>query len=402
MPAFQDFNVLHKQVFAEKMKNLVPEFVKLSELITFSEDESTGRYFEQPLQMTLEHGFSYTGNTVVTLSAEIAAEFVEAQVDGREIILGTQVGYLQAAKMSTSKKAFAKAGTVIYESMLRSAHKRLEISILYGQSATGLGVVVSNTAGVLVITDASWSPGIWSGMRNCIIEGFSPAGAQRNADLTITNVNITNKSITVTGTNAAVVAGDVLFFKGSRVNDMIGIDKIVLNTGSLYNVDAAVYELWNGNVYSAGAASATLAKVVAAAGVAAGRGCMEELTLVCSTKTFANLTSNEAALRDYAGETTGTAENGFDTLKFFGPNGRINVIPHIFCKEGEAFLIPAKRCKRIGSSDISFKIAGGISTEDIWFNDPATNSWKLRLYSHQNTFCEMPAFLVKITNIVNS
>ena len=401
-----DFTVLHKQVFGDSVINLVPSFAKLSKLITFKKEKQTGRYFEQPVQVSLEHGFSYTNNSVVTLSTEVAAGFLEAQVDGKEIILQTAVPHLQAAKMTSSSRAFAKAATIIYESMLASAHKRLEVGILYGQSAEGIGIVLSNTAGALVLTVASWSTGIWSGMKNAVLEVFAPAGgAQRNGDLVITDVNVGSRQITVSGTSAAVVAGDVVFFKGARTGDMVGLEKIITNTGTLYNISAATEELWKGNTYSAGAAALNASKILAAAAVAAGRGCAEEMVAIVSNVTFGNLASDAAALRVYDGPGKPSGENGADELTFYGPSGKVKVIAHMFCKDGEAYIFPEKHVSRIGSSDIEFSIPGAGPQEgemNLWFVDPSTNSQKIRLYSHQTVFVDMPAFCTKITNIVNS
>jgi hypothetical protein len=400
-----DFTVLHKQVFADGIQNLVPSFAKLSKEIKFSKEKQTGRYYEQPVQMSLEHGFSYTNNSVVTLNTEIAAGFLEAQVDGKEIILQTSVPHLQAAKMTSSARAFAKAATVIYESMLASAHKRLEIGILYGQSAQGVGEVLTNTAGALVLTVASWSTGIWSGMKNAVLEAFTSGGVQHNTDLVITDVNVSARQITVSGTSAAVVAGDLLFFKGSRVADMVGLEKIITNTGSLYNISAATEELWKGNSYSAGSAALNGAKILAAAALAAGRGCAEDLVCVVSNATFGNLAADAAALRVYDGSSRPSGENGADKLAFYGPSGKVEVMAHMFCKDGEAFIFPPKHCMRIGSSDVEFKIPGAGPSEgdmDLWFIDPTTNAQKIRLYSHQTVFVDMPAFTVKITAIVNS
>ena len=401
-----DFTVLHKQVFGDSVINLVPSFAKLSKEISFSKEKQTGRYFEQPVQMSLEHGFSYTNNSVVTLNTEIAAGFLEAQVDGKEIILQTSVPHLQAAKMTSSQRAFAKAATIIYESMLASAHKRLEIGILYGQSAQGVGEVLTNTAGALVLTVASWSTGVWSGMKNAVLEAFAPAGGvQRNGDLVITDVNVALRQITVSGTSAAVVVGDIVFFKGSRAGDMVGLEKIITNTGTLYNISAATEELWKGNTYSAGGAALNGAKILATAAIAAGRGCAEDLVCVVSNSTFGNLAADAAALRVYDGKGRPDGENGADELAFYGPSGKVKVMAHMFCKDGEAFIFPPKHCMRIGSSDIEFSIPGAGPQEgemNLWFVDPSTNAQKIRLYSHQTVFVDMPAFTVKITAIVNS
>jgi hypothetical protein len=138
----------------------------------------------------------------------------------------------------------------------------LEVSLLYGQD--GLGIVLTNTSGVLVFTAATWSVGIWaSGMTGAVLEAWTantPTATQHNTDLTVSSVSISGTSITVTGTNSAVAPGDHIYFKGSRTstayNEAPGLYRI-MTTGTLYtttttifNIDTALYDLWKSQYYA--------------------------------------------------------------------------------------------------------------------------------------------------------
>jgi hypothetical protein len=74
-------------------------------------------------------------------------------------------------------------------------------------------------------------------MTGAILEAFTGVGAsvsQHNGDLTISAVNVANKTVTVTGTSSAVVQNDVLYFKGARTttayNECVGLYRILSTT----------------------------------------------------------------------------------------------------------------------------------------------------------------------------
>jgi hypothetical protein len=285
--------------------------------------------------------------------------------------------------------------------MQESFAHRLECNLLYGQR--GLGTVSSNTSGALLITNATWAPGIWSGMKDAVLEAFdgvTGTDSQHNADLTISSVDLANKTITVTGTNAAVVANDVLFFKGSRTttafNEAAGIDKILANTGTLFNISASTYEMWKAASYSVGGAISR-AGILLACNKAVGNGLMEDVALIISPAKWAVLMNDEASLRQYdAGYNGEKSENGSSKLVFHNVNGSIEIISHPMVKEGEAFLVPLKRVKRVGSSDVTFKLPG---MDDLVAQVNDQNAFEVRMYSDQAVFIECPARCVKLSGI---
>lgn len=393
-------NSLYKEVYADGLANLIPENIKILKKVAFKETDSLGEKFVQPVMLAHEHGFT-VGTGAYSLNNHIAAVMGEAQVDGYQMLLRTAIGYDAADRMAGGKKSFVKWGDQLFTNMLNSMSKRLEILQLYG--GTSLGIVSGNSSGTLTITTATWAPGIWAGSVGMEIEAFTAlsGGSQHNGTLTVSAVDLDARTVTVTGTNAAVVANDYLFFKGFRGAEQIGLDKIVTATTSIYNIDPASYEMWKGSSYSAGTAALSMAKVLNAASKVAERGCEEELTMVCSPRTWANLNGDQAALRAYdSSYSAKVAEAGSETLKFHGQNGLIDVLSSIYCKEGEAFLFPAKRCKRIGSTDVTFNRPG--QSEKVFLELPSNAGFELRCRSSQTFFCERPAYTVKITGIVNS
>ena len=394
-------NAWLKEIYADSLQTLIPEGVRLVKMVKFSAGEKElGDKYIQPVALTHEFGFT-VGSGAFSLNAAVAATYAEAQVDGKNLLLRTQVSYDAMSRASTSKKAFMKWSEQVIGNMTASFTKRLEILHFYGGAS--LGQVSDNSSGTLTITTASWASGIWAGSEGMILEAFTAltGGSQHNGDLTVSTVDLVARTVTVTGTSAAVVANDYLFFKGFRGSEMNGIDAIVTNTGSLYNISAASYALWKGNSYSAGSAKLTFKKIQHAVALAVTKGCDEKVTVFCSPATFADLNSDLSALQRMDNSyKKAKGEQGFEAISFYGVNGEIEVVPSIYVKEGEAFCVPLSKLKRLGSTDVTMRMPG--QAEDqlvLQISDSA--GYEMRLFYDGNLFCERPAWLVKITGIVN-
>jgi hypothetical protein len=320
------------------------------------------------------------------------------------MLLRTQISYDAMAKASNSKKAFMKWSEQVVGNMTSSFTKRLEILHFYGAASIGQ-VGSEDGAGALTISTASWASGIWAGSEGMQIEAFDAltGGNQHGATLTVTAVNLVTRVVTVTssGTVADVNANDYLFFKGFRGSEMNGIDAIVTNTGTLYNISASSYALWKGNSYSAGSAKLTFKKIQHAVALAVSKGLDEKVTVFCSPATWADLNTDLGALqRMDSSYRKNKGEQGFESISFYGANGEIEVVPSIYCKEGEAFCVPLSRLKRLGSSDVTMKMPGQ-SEDQLVLQLPSNAGYEMRLFYDGNLFCERPAWLVKITAIVN-
>lgn len=390
-----------KEIYADSLHNLVPEGVRLLKLVKFETgSKELGDKYIQPVALTHEFGFS-VGSGAFALSAAIAATYAEAQVEGKNLLLRTQVSYDAMAKASSSKKAFVKWSEQILGNMTSSFTKRLEVLHFYG--GRSIGEVAGIDAGVITIKTASFASGIWAGSEGMIIEAFTAltGGSQHNGDLTVSATDLTARTVTVTGTSAAVEADDVLFYKGFRGNELNGVDAIVSNAGTLYNISASSYALWKGNTYSAASGQLTFKKIQHAVALAVAKGLDEKVTCFVSPATYADLNTDMAASRKHdQSYSKKKGENGFESICFYGVNGEIEVVPSIYVKEGEAFCCPLKRFKRLGSSDITMRMPGQ-SEDQLVLQMPSNAGYEMRLFYDGNLFCERPAFLTKISNIVN-
>lgn len=388
-------------------------------------ERQLGNKYHQPVIVRQEHGITYAApeSGAFALNSAVSMQTQDAVVPGYQIVLRATLDYEAAAKATSSgPRAFRDATELQVENMLESHSKRLELAILHGQAGVGVGDTSSNvdaTTTDVTLTTASWSSGIWSGMEGAVIQFWTAANAlvgtsSPDADFSISTVDIDTKTLTVTGTATGIAALDValgagdcdIYFKGARTGaaafgEMAGLSKIITNTGSLFGIDASVYNLWRGNTYGA-AGALTFAKLQSAVARAVGRGLSEDVDVLVNPVTWGNLLTDQAALRMYdSSYSAATVENGAKTIKFHGQNGVMNIHSHIYVKEGEAFVVPSKRVKRIGATDISFNVPG--STEGEIFRQLENNAgFEYRNYSNQAIILETPARAVKVTGIVNT
>jgi len=87
---FNTMNSIYKEAYADKIKDLIPEGVKLYNMIPFqSAEKQPGNLYHQPVTLGLEHGFTYggTGGTAFALRNGVSSSHEDAQIRGHEMIL---------------------------------------------------------------------------------------------------------------------------------------------------------------------------------------------------------------------------------------------------------------------------------------------------------------------------
>lgn len=407
MSTVNSLDALFKRVWGTGAIKALPKFAKIMDEVPYTKQEKLGDMYVVPVLLQFEHGFSYGvhGDGAFNLNAAVAGKALQAQIRGCMIVLRSQLSYEDVFKAAEAgAAAFESATSLVVENMQRSFAKRQELTLLYGQR--GLGKVLTNTAGALVITDATWAPGIWSGMKDCILEAFdsqSATATQDNADLTVTSVTMDVKTVTITGTNSAVDSNSFLWFKGARTatahKECAGLDAIMSNATTLFNIDAASYELWKSNTRPVGGPISMFA-VLNGISDAVNMGLMEDAKLYLATKRWNSLNSDQAALRRY-GAYAAKAENGSEGIVYHSVNGSTEIVAHPFVKEGEAFLVgnPKKRLVRVGATDITFKRPG---MSDNIFRELVDNAGlELRAFSDQAIMATLPAQCTKYTGITD-
>ncbi len=418
---------LFKEAYGEDLINLTPDSAKLVKLIPFvSRDLESGNAYHQPVIVSNENGITHDASgTAFDLSDNVSMQTQDAQISGAQILLRSAISYTAAAKASNSKKAFVKATDLLVTNMLESITKRLELELLYGQTAKATtsaytAVGGSTTTGYVTISDASFSAGILAGMEGAKIVFYAASDTlvSSGADsiFTVTAIDVDNKKILVTGTATGITAlasaaaspnACSIYFNTEVTgttsafahNCAAGLKKIITNSGVLFNINASTYSLWKGNTVTE-SGQMTFGKVLAATSKAVSRGLQEKVVVICSSATFANLASDLAALRRYDGDYSKKAEQGFESLKYYGQNGEIEIMPHLLCKDGDMFIFPLKQAKRLGEQEISFK--NHFTGDDIFLHMANNAGFELRVFSSQAFFMQTPAKCVYVTGFTNA
>jgi hypothetical protein len=396
-------NGLFKEVYASDLEDLIPDGVKLLNRIPFAKREATlGNFYHQPVVLGHEHGvtFAGSGEDAFNLEAPVAGTIRDAQIRGTQMVLRSVIGYASAARSAEGgAKAFKQATKFLVGNMLRSVTKKLEIELLYGD--VGYGSVDSTAANVVTVTTSEWAAGIWAGAENLPVDIYDAAGTTKRGSATVTAVDLDARTITVDAIPAGVVATDTIWHKGAKGNEFAGIHKIITNTGTLFNISAASFNLWKGNEYDASAAALSFAKLQEAISRAVEKGLDNDVMVMVNPKTWADLLTDQAALRQYdQSYSSATAENGAKEIRFHGQNGMIEIVPSIYCKEGYSYILDEDCFMRIGSTDVTFRRPG---KGDEFFRELENSAgYELRAYTDQALFCHSPGRNVLIKNIVNN
>lgn len=405
----QELIGLFKDIFADVgLVSAIPAWAIVQDRWEFEKSQATGDKYVFAIAAQKEGGFTYAptsgvGSGVQSLNAVVSGAILRVEVEGYGIYLRSALSYDAASKAAEQgRQAFKQAYGALLKNMKESHQFRLECSLLYGRD--GLGKVDTNTSGALVIYESDFADGIWAaGLKDSILEAFTGTGSsvsQHNGDLTISAVNISTRTVTVTGTSAAVVQNDILYFKGSRTTtgykEAPGLYRILTNTSTLFNVDAAAYDVWKAQSYPVGG-QVSLTAIMKGAALCVAYG-LEDGILLINPNMFAQLASDEAALvRETNGQTK--AKRGPKSITFTMGNVDIEIVSHPMIKRGHAMLLPADQVHRVGSTDITMGLPG--TKEPLSVIVSGSTALEIHSMSDQGIYIEVPARACLLTGITS-
>src|SRR5258706_10148447 len=170
---------LFKEVYADKLENLIPDNVKVMKAIPFvAKEKHAGNKYHQPVILSSEHGVTFAAFDAgaYSLNTSIAMTTKDAQVSAAQILVRANLSVDAANRAATSKNAFIDATELLVQNTMESISRYTEMSVMYGQS--GIGVASSSvntnaTTTVVQLTTASWAAGIWTGAENEKIQFFN-------------------------------------------------------------------------------------------------------------------------------------------------------------------------------------------------------------------------------------
>lgn len=421
-------NGMTKTVYADEDINLTIEEDSISGLTKFAPSGmKLGNIFEQPVWMTQEHGHTAkegSARAMHALNSPIAAETAVAQVRGSEYTLTMGLPYgmissmLSADGAEAKRRAFKSLVQVARENGRKASVFIRDYQFLYGGleatsaavGAEGLGIIDSQsgsgTTRSLVITAASWAPGLWSGAKNRELDGCATAATtvlNSNAAVVVTAVNHSTRTLSVSGNATdldALVATTRLFPRGFITNEAAGLVRVLKNTGSLHNINAATYPEWNGTATTTTGAL-TWEKVIRSMSRVFDFGNTGEYILLTSNGAWIDMMTDLSAIRTFAEKAGGKLEQGANGLVFHGPNDtRIKVRGSSMVKQGYAIGFMPSEVVRVGTQDDQDSVNGSDNSA-IFFDKPGYNGVEMRRYWNQSPFCARPTSLFLISGITN-
>jgi hypothetical protein len=392
----QTLNGLFKEVYAKNLVNLIPDGVKLLTKIPFAKREATlGSLYHQPVILGHEHGVTFaTGSDdAFALNQAVAGQIKDATVQGTQLVLRSVLGLAAASRsMGGDAKAFMQATKFLVGNMLRSVTKKLEIEMLYGQ--VGYATLdVQGPTNTIVIPDAEWAPGIWAGSENMPLDIRDSAGVHKYLR-NVVSVDFATKTITVDGAAVTIAAGDVIWHGSSSGvvaqtaygKEFPGIHRIVTNAGPLFGIDASQYSLFRGNEFDCATDPISFAKVQDAVTKAVEKGLDNDVMLIVNPFIWSDLINDQASSRVFdSSYSSAKHEDGSKEIVFHSQNGKIEVVPSMYCKQGYAYVISPDEFMRIGSTDVTFQRPG---KEGEFFRDlDNAAGYELRCYCDQSLLC---------------
>lgn len=402
--AVEDFSALHKVAYGEGVPELVPDIAMIQKDIKFNEASLMGDYFEQAVRLALPGGFTRSVGDgtagAYTLNGAVAGTLKKAKVYGYQMTLQDQIAYEDLAKASKGgAQSYKKATALFFEGMQLSMRKMLEIMCLYGNG--GIGKVSGYTGGdpSITISASDWAPQIWAGLEGATIDVMNAATSTVRGSVTIVSVDIDNRKITLSGTVTGAAANDVVYFKGGYGQEMYGLNSILSNTGSLFNISASTYANWKSAQHTvSGAFSFQALKKGLGKGMA--KGLMYPINVYTSIGAFDDLVGDIHQLRQVDKSEVRKIELGQDEVVYKYAGVAATVKPHAMVKEGHAMGVVPQFAKRVGSMDFALGVPGG-PAEKIWFDLETKNGCEARAYTHQAIFSEQPCVNVYWSSITN-
>ncbi len=437
MSEIGDLSTLYKEQYGPGPVNLLPLPLILQRLYPYAKGEQpeVGGPYVENLDLEFNHGFTLAGNAVnPELNAGIAAVNLKARVTPSQIIGVSAIGYRDIMRTDKAgKKAFTSAVKKNIVDLSRGMRRNIEISMMWGQSENGIGVVaadISATPGIIHLTPATTAPGLWMGSQNMAIDVYQSDGVTlRQGGLIVSKISSVDPddfSVTVTGTSTGIVTGDIIRrlvepTGGAADSECLGIGQILRNTGEIFEVDASEHDLWQANYYDFNGGRMTVSGILEGVDKGVIKGLDGDVNVIIPSRAYARMNDDYNSLGLARAEyNPKKGEQGVESLVIRGQTGLIRVIPHTYMMQGEAWAIPASSVssakdpedalaenagepvKRIGSCDMIFGMPGaqgGTDTADIFVQSGTNGSVQIRNYTDQAPFINKPGHCTLFTGI---
>lgn len=360
--------LINREVVQE-VKDFIPECAKLTKMVPSLTPD--GRELNIPVQLKAEAGVTFGDDTAYAYNDPVIGDWQEIKVNSLPFTLQSRITKTAFNQLTSEKAIKTQMGPKML-GIKKAASKYLEISALYGRDAkatskTGATTGTASSGSIVIKFDnRAFSTGMLAALVGNKINFFKVADdLQTQGDFILVDVDgeaFTATFQEVTGGDAAALATYVngtgaveLYIKGSKAKEMIGlVSQITASTGEMFGINKSE-PLWRGNSHDLGG-EITMAKILKGVAKAVERGFDGDAVVMVSPKAWEKLNSDEASLRVYdSSYKPEKAERGSEGICFHGQAGKLRIISHLFLKDGDAIMVPERRClKRVGPKELSF------------------------------------------------
>lgn len=452
-------NHLFKEIYADNLENLLPKGLKLQKDIAWIEkSKSPGAKYNQPVLMRHEHGFTYAGaeSGAFALEDAVPGQTATCNILGTQMMLRSIIDYEIAARASSAgKRTFRRALDLVVENMFASSRKRMEIDYFYGQRPLleSSDCVTVDGKSVITVSERSWAPGIWAGMEGAKLSAFENEVSGVHAAITsgtvaedtlanvqtipkvsvvavndtLDGVNVQDKKLTFAGTTFTthVIDNDEtgrsswLCFKGAMEavsdnkptltgNIFAGMESImdpeVQARTETFNLDFTNNSLWQGNVVDV-SDRLNFSDVANQLATASAKGLDENLILYLNPHVWTDLVLQEmdtgSGNRSSNWTDGGAAKGGYDvggtSVRYHTANGVVEIKPSNYVKTGFGFMFAPKLWKRIGATDLTFRLPD--RGDEFFLHLPQHAGYELRNYVSHALFTKAPSKCILLKNI---
>lgn len=371
-------NIL-KEIYEPKIQDQLQNELTTSKRLEQTSEGVTsevgGKYVVFPIHVRRNHG----------IGARLEMEQLPTAQNQGYASARVSLAYLYGAvRLSGQTMELAKTNAQAFASVLDQEMDGLQTDVAKDMNrqvfGTAVGVLMTSTAAYAVNTITTTNTQYMEvGM---VVDIYDSTGVTlRAAGRNVTAVTPT--TIVVDGAAIAAGAnGDIVVRTGSLNRETIGLQQIVSDTGTLYNVDPTVEPKWKSQVNANGGVNRALSESLMIRMVDDVRTQGGKTTLITTTlgvrRSYFNLLVQQ---REYSNVTE--FEGGFKGLKFTTDNGEIPVISDLDCQPNRMYFLNEKTLKYYRESDWSFMDRDGSK----WQRVVGFDAYDATLYTYRQLGC---------------
>ncbi len=432
---------LFKKVYGD-MHDLTVTEQKLANDIPWSEGNRVGDVFVEDVVLGDEVGITLggSGQDAFEINPAIAGAVKQTQVTPYVTILPSILPFATVSRSNGSEQAFMQATKFITKNNLKSHNDFQEIFRLYGQSSDLLGYAsyfsgtfrgaaftngtgtlngvvftngVNTTSKAILFEPGTFAAGHWVGKKGVKVKQVDSSGAVLASGKLVSVVakycyiivDFTPVAPTAeTDWTATPVSGTgrICFDRMEDAQEMIGIQKTLTSTATLFGIDTTKFELFRGNVVNANRQKLTLQKLQEYIADAVNGGGLEgDVDVYVNPRSWSTLSNTEAGLRTYdKSYDPAMATNGFSDIEYYTQTGKLTIKAHRKVKEGDAFVLLLETWKRSGSAQVGFRVPGmGVGEGELIRPLENQAGYQFKSYADEYIFCWAPAKNIYIKNI---